>query len=277
MQLMKWPGPVICGLAALLSAHPATAQVLIPVANSATGTTNGLIAKGTGAPTTAVTSATTDTSGYIGVVVSGGGTTGTAYIATAGGPLNCTFDAGNIVANHWVVNSAATAGNCKDGGAVSATPTVSGVIIGISMATGSGSQPIVVVPSPGIASVSGASLSGNNTWTGTNFFNAAELYASGNPQAAAYTLTANDCGHAVIYTGASAANITTVNSLPVGCTVTIVQSGAGQVTVVNGSGATLSSVNTYTKTKAQYAVIGLTVDTNVGGTAAHFILSGDGA
>jgi hypothetical protein len=90
-------------------------------------------------------------------------------------------------------------------------------------------------------------------------------------------LTLADCGHAISYTSATAVALTTLNSLPVGCAIAVIQSAAGQVTVGPGAGSTLSSVNTYTKTKAQYAIIGLTVDANVGGTAAHFILSGDGA
>jgi hypothetical protein len=98
------------------------------------------------------------------------------------------------------------------------------------------------------------------------------IYTSVNVQAGpTYTLALTDCGHAISATGVL--TLTTLNSLPVGCAIAIIQTGTGQVTV----SPTPASVNSYTKTKAQYAIIGLTVDTNVGGTAAHFILSGDGA
>jgi hypothetical protein len=81
----------------------------------------------------------------------------------------------------------------------------------------------------------------------------------------------------VAVNSATGVNLTTLNSLPIGCAITVLQQGAGQVTVVAGTGTTQHSVNSYTKTKAQWAVIGLTVDSNAGGSAADFIISGDGA
>jgi hypothetical protein len=263
-------------LASVLLAAPASATITVSIANAAAGTTNGLLAKLTGAPSTALTTAITDTGGIIGVVVSGGGATGNALIATDG-IAPCTFDASGVVAGHYVQNSTTTAGMCKDGGA---TYPTSGQVLGIALATvASGSANMVVIP-PGNTPTasSGASVAGNNTWTGTNFFNGAQLYASVRVvPGVTDTLVATDCGHAISYTSATAVALTTLNSLPVGCAITVIQSAAGQVTVGPGAGSTLSSVNTYTKTKAQNAIIGLTVDANVGGTAAHFILSGDGA
>ena len=91
-----------------------------------------------------------------------------------------------------------------------------------------------------------------------------------------YTLAAADCGTLVRTTSASAVTITAPNSLGVGCTIAIEQAGAGQVTVSAGTGATLHSAHSYTKTSAQWAIIGLTVETNSGGTAAVYILTGDG-
>jgi hypothetical protein len=264
-------------LAGVLFAASANATITVSIANAGTtGTTNGLLAKLTGAPSTAVITATSDTGGIIGVVVSGGGITGNALIATDG-IAPCTFDAAGVVAGHYVQNSTTTAGMCKDGGA---TYPTAGQVLGIALATvASGSANMVVIPPGNTPTAStGASTAGSNTWTGTNFFNGAQLYASTNVQSGAtYTLVATDCGHAISFTSATAVTLTTLNSLPVGCAIAVIQSAAGQVTVGNGAGATMSSVNTYTKTKAQYAIIGLTVDANVGGTAAHFILSGDGA
>lgn len=78
-----------------------------------TGTTLGSIAKLTGTGT-AVISATTDTSGMLGIVVSGAGTTGNASIAQTGQVL-CNFD-GATTANHYVINSTTIAGDCEDGG-----------------------------------------------------------------------------------------------------------------------------------------------------------------
>jgi hypothetical protein len=162
------------------------------------------------------------------------------------------------------------------GGGCPGTPaaTLSGLTVSISVTpTGVGGAWMCTPFGAGVAGANG----GNNSWTGPNFFNAASLYSSGNVQTGSYTLAATDCGHTVIVNSASPVNVTTLNSLPLNCTVAIVQSGAGQVTVVNGAGATFNSVNSFTKTKAQWAIIGLTVDSNAGGSAAHFVLSGDGA
>lgn len=92
-----------------------------------------------------------------------------------------------------------------------------------------------------------------------------------------YTLAATDCGTLIRFSSGSAITLTTLNSLPVGCSVAIEQAGAAQITLANGSGATSHSAHSYTKTFGQYAILGLTVDTNAGGTAANIIISGDGA
>lgn len=92
-----------------------------------------------------------------------------------------------------------------------------------------------------------------------------------------YTLQSTDCGKIVSVTNALSITLTTLATLPVGCTLQVLQGGAGQITVANGSGATLNSAHSYTKTFGIWAIIQLTVDANVGGSAAHFTLSGDGA
>ncbi len=81
----------------------------------------------------------------------------------------------------------------------------------------------------------------------------------------------------VIFTNASAITVTTLNSLTPGCSIALEQGAAGQITVSNGSGATLTSAHSYTKTfNAVGAIIGLFVDTGTGANA-HFVLTGDGA
>ena len=87
---------------------------------------------------------------------------------------------------------------------------------------------------------------------------------------------AGDCGKTIIITNASAITLTTLNSLPIGCAIAVEQGGAGQITVANGSGATNHSAHSYTKTSAQWAIIGLFV-IQLSGTAAVFNISGDGA
>jgi len=118
-------------------------------------------------------------------------------------------------------------------------------------------------------------LNGTNTFSGTQTFGT--VIGSLNSQTAAYTLVASDCGKHILITSASGVALTTLNSLPVGCTISVEQGGAGQITVTNGSGATFTSAHSYTKTfNAVGAIIGLYVDTNTG-TNAHFVLTGDGA
>lgn len=80
-----------------------------------TGTTLNALAKVTGAPATAVVASTSDTSGVIGVVVDGAGTTGSAQIAR-GGQAACAFD-GATTTGDYVQISGTTAGDCHDAGA----------------------------------------------------------------------------------------------------------------------------------------------------------------
>ncbi len=96
-----------------------------------TGTTLNALAKLTGAPSTAVMAATSDTGGVLGVVNANAGTTcaagtsGKACIVTKG-PGTCNFD-GAVTAGDYVQISATTAGDCHDAGA---TYPTSGQVLG---------------------------------------------------------------------------------------------------------------------------------------------------
>ena len=98
-----------------------------------TGTTANKLAKLTGAPSTAIITAITDTSGIVGIVVKGAGTTGSADIAFAG-KASCVFDSATT-AGHYVTNDTSTAGDCMDAGA---TYPTSGQVIGIVTSTNGG-------------------------------------------------------------------------------------------------------------------------------------------
>lgn len=92
-----------------------TGNINMTVANaSSVGTTTGLLAKLTGAPSTVRNAQTTDTENAIGICTSGCGTTGNATIAIAG-QVNCQFD-GSTTAGDYVVISATSAGKCADSG-----------------------------------------------------------------------------------------------------------------------------------------------------------------
>lgn len=92
-----------------------------------------------------------------------------------------------------------------------------------------------------------------------------------------YTLAAGDCGTIVRFNNAGAITVTLPNSLSIGCEVTAIQVGAGQVTFSAGSGATVVNAHSFTKTFGQNALVTLSVDANAGGASAHYELAGDGA
>ena len=98
---------------------------------TSTGTTVNKLVKLTGAPSTAVLAATTDTSGIIGVCVGNCTTSGIAQIAISG-EVSCVFS-NATTAGHYVQISSATAGDCQDSN--SATPPATGQIIGRVLST----------------------------------------------------------------------------------------------------------------------------------------------
>jgi hypothetical protein len=105
---------------------------VIEVANATiTGTALNKLAQLSGAPSTAVIAATSETSGIIGVVVGGAGTTGNAQVATVG-VASCTFD-NTTTAGDYVQISSSFAGDCHDAGA--STPA-SGQILGLVLSSG---------------------------------------------------------------------------------------------------------------------------------------------
>lgn len=110
------------------------------VANaSSTGTTVNRLAKLTGAPSTAVIAATSDTENAIGIVTAGAGTTGNATI-TILGQATCDFDNATVAGDYFVI-SAITAGKCHDAG--STYPT-SGATYGRVLSTNVASGAYVV-------------------------------------------------------------------------------------------------------------------------------------
>jgi hypothetical protein len=134
-----------------------TSAITSAVVNAATtGTTANLLAKLTGAPSSAVTTATTDTSGVIGIVVSGAGTSGSSQIAREG-TAQCVFD-GATTAGDYVQISSTVAGDCHDAG--SSLPTggqVLGRVLSTNAATGTFAMAIQAI-SQGAGSGGGGAL-----------------------------------------------------------------------------------------------------------------------
>jgi hypothetical protein len=82
-----------------------------------------------------------------------------------------------------------------------------------------------------------------------------------NAQTTSYTLVLSDAGKVIPISNASANNVTVpLNSsvaFPIGSVITLIQTGAGQTTIVATSGVTIQSENSKLKLKAQYATAGL--------------------
>jgi hypothetical protein len=97
----------------VIASSPAAPTITVANAGS-TGTTTNTLTKLTGAPSTAVIAATTDTKGVVGIVTSGAGTSGNAVIQIAG-TVNCVFD-GTTTAGDYVQISSSTGGDCHDSG-----------------------------------------------------------------------------------------------------------------------------------------------------------------
>jgi hypothetical protein len=89
-----------------------------------------------------------------------------------------------------------------------------------------------------------------------------------------YTLVATDIGKIVECSNAAAITVTLPNSLSQGFYCTVVQTGAGQVTLSAAGGATLNNYDTFAKTAGQYAALNLYVTTNGTGSTAVYIAQG---
>lgn len=111
-----------------------TISASIVTNDGSTGTTINKLAK-INSSGNAVVSATTDTDGAIGIVISNAGTIGSAQIASSG-IVKCAFD-GTATAGHYVQISGSVTGDCKDSGAAT-RPTSGGQVIGLVVAGGVG-------------------------------------------------------------------------------------------------------------------------------------------
>jgi hypothetical protein len=89
-----------------------------------------------------------------------------------------------------------------------------------------------------------------------------------------YTLQASDAGKIITLNNAASITVTCPNSLPVDFYCTLLQTGAGQVTVAAGTGATVNNFDGLTKTAGQYAALNLYVISNSGGSAAVYVSQG---
>jgi hypothetical protein len=121
-----------------------------------------------------------------------------------------------------------------------------------------------------------ASLEGVETFSG------AKTFGETHGTTYAPTLTSNnynaattDCGKVLLIPTGTTPTVTMPN-VNAACTIVLVQASATQFTVQAASGGTIHSVNSYTKSKAQYAVLFLTIIVP-SASVAEWTLGGDGA
>ena len=84
-----------------------------------------------------------------------------------------------------------------------------------------------------------------------------------------YTLQSSDQNDAIVFTAASVATVTLPNSLPAGFAVKLYQGGAGQVSTIAASGATLVTPN-LASTTGQYCALVCIVLSNTSGANAQW-------
>jgi hypothetical protein len=92
-----------------------------------------------------------------------------------------------------------------------------------------------------------------------------------------YSLVASDSGKVVELVNAAAIALTVPATLAKGFACTIVQGGAGQVTLAAGSGGTQRNRAGHTKLAGQWAEGTIYVRANSGGSAAEYVFAGDSA
>jgi hypothetical protein len=193
----------------LLNSSAAT----VAVSNAgSTGTTLNKLAKLTGAPSTAVVTATTDTNGAIGIVTTGAGTTGSALIARFG-IVGCVFD-GATTANDYVQISSTTAGDCHDAG--SSLPS-SGQVVGAVLSTnGSGGTYNLMLWPEGVVNTRRTCLIENDTQSATAL-TAAQMSGKCTIPAAATIVEVDVSGGTQVLTGsATAPTYTGTSSIQIG-------------------------------------------------------------
>lgn len=89
---------------------------------------------------------------------------------------------------------------------------------------------------------------------------------------ASRTLTKSDNGAVLNSTSGTAVTLTLAQNLPAGFGVTIIQSGAGAVTVAAASGVTVANVSSFVKTSGANSTIKI-----VQKSANAYVLTGEGA
>lgn len=170
-------------------------QTIIVANAGVTGTTVNTLTKLTGAPSTAVIAAISDTRGAVGITTGGAGTSGSATIQQSG-QANCVFD-GATVAGDYVQISSTTAGNCHDVGTVPANGTQ---VVGIVLTSNVSAGTYAIMLYPPSVNVPTLTLQ-NDTTTGTLLNGLAKQGAVGGASTAIRTAITDTSGAVGIVVG----------------------------------------------------------------------------
>lgn len=168
-------------------ANTINAGVIVIANAGTTGTTVSTLTKVTGAPSTAVIAATTDTSGILGITVTGAGTAGNATIQNTGS-VSCVFD-GGTTAGDYVQISSTTGGDCHDAGS---TLPSSGQILGRILSTNaSGGTYTMDLFSMGVGSSASSAITQSTSATTINGATTLSIPAANNLSFQTLTMTAS--------------------------------------------------------------------------------------
>lgn len=152
--------PVVFLLACFIPAYGSSITTVTSFTltnDTSTGTTNAKLAK-VNSSGNGIIAGTSDTAIPVYVVMSGGGTTGSAILATAG-LVKCTADTGGATIAHFIVASTVTGGDCADAGATAPT---SGWVIGVAQTTASSGATFTVALTVGYNAAAGGATSNQN-------------------------------------------------------------------------------------------------------------------
>lgn len=224
--------------------------VTITLANaSSTGTTTNKLAK-VNTDGTAVILGTSDTTGGIGPVISGAGTTGSAVIQVIGS-ASCVFD-GGTTAGDFVTGSVTTAGDCHDAG--SSFPDLTAVLGIVTTTNGGAGTYTVIFQTPDI--MNATNIKGGNPGKGNtvDFTYAGKLNAT---SITAISASATPAAHDRYIRCTSGSGSDQTYTLPAATgsgriiTVKKIDSGTKACIVSRAGGDTIDGATTYTLA-AQY-------------------------
>lgn len=182
----------------------------------------------------------------------------------------------NLGGNSTIVGFANVTGTIQGGSSLTVAGAASGITtLAAGNTTITGFANVTTSVNAASHTVGTNFIANATTLTMSNSFIAGFL-ANVNTQTASYTLANTDSGKIVEMSNSTAATtITLPATAPAGFNCTVVQVGTSNVTFANATGTTLFKRSTGANSGGQWAMSTVYVRTNVGGSAASWVLGGD--